>query len=193
MIIDNTNKSKLEIPLLFGDSLVAYMPESSNFLNKGIAGLTAYALKFILEERVVQYNPSKAALHIGANDLRFTVMSTPYDIALNVKEIFEELIVDLPETQFYLISPLPCVDDFDNGLGLSAGTVMNDQHDELIQEYLKQLKGMGIEYINLNQYLKNEDGSVKKEYYKDKLHINEEGYHYLLECFEKDSKETKTI
>ena len=155
MILDINKTEKTEKPLLFGDSLVAYMPESFDFINRGIAGLTAYALKYILEERVVQLNPSKAALHIGANDLRFTVMASPQDIAENVKDVFTELIEDLPETTFYLISSLPCVDEYDNGLGLSAGTEMNALHDELNLEYQEQLKGMGIRYINLNQYLIN--------------------------------------
>lgn len=193
MILDIKDADKTDKPLLFGDSLVAYMPKTFDFLNKGIGGLTAYALKYILEERVVQFNPSKAALHIGANDLRFTVMSSPQEIAENVKDIFTELIRDLPETKFYLISSLPCVDEYENGLGLSADTKMNAMHDELNLEYQDQLKGMGIYYINLNQYLINEDGSIKKEYYQDNLHIKEKGYEYLLECFENDSKALKLI
>lgn len=188
MIIDIDNIEPTERPLLFGDSLVAYMPESFDYINQGIAGLTAYALQYILEERVVLHNPTKAALHIGANDLRFTVMSSPQEIAETVKLIFEQLMIDLPDTKFYLISTLPCVDEFDNSLGLSRATKMNALHDELNEEYKKHLEGMGIEHINLNQYLRNEDGSVKKEYYKDNLHIVDEAYDYLFKCYTEDKE-----
>ena len=188
MIIDIDNIEPTERPLLFGDSLVAYMPESFDYINQGIAGLTAYALQYLLEERVVMHNPTKAALHIGANDLRFTVMSSPQEIAETVRLIFLELMRDLPDTKFYLISTLPCVDEFHNSMGLPHGTVLNEAHDELNQEYKKQLDGMGIEHINLNQYLRNEDGSVKKEYYKDNLHIVDEGYDYLFKCYTEDKE-----
>lgn len=184
MILDIEDIKKTERPLLFGDSLVAYMPDSFDYNNQGIAGLTAYALQFILEERVVMHNPTKAALHIGANDLRFTVMSSPQEIANTVKLIFEELMADLPDTKFYLISTLPCVDEFDNSIGLTSGNKMNGFHDELNLEYKKQLKGMDIEHINLNQYLRNEDGSVKKEHYKDHLHIKDEAYDYLYQSYQ---------
>lgn len=184
MVIDKNNKEVL--PLLFGDSLVAHIPESFELINRGISGMTAFALKYILDERVVSLNPTVVALHIGANDLRYTVMSTPEDIVLNVVEIFNELMDALPDTKFYLISTLPCVDGLNDDYSLTPVPHMNDLHIILNTQYQEALKDMYVEYVDFNKYLLNEDGSVKKEYYVDSLHLNEEGYKYLLECYKRD-------
>lgn len=181
------DKNKHEVlPLLFGDSLVAHIPKSFKLVNRGISGMTAFALKYILEERVISLNPHRVALHIGANDLRYTVMSTPEDIVLNVKEIFSDLIQALPDTKFYLISTLPCVDDLEDDFTLTPENRMNDLHTALNLQYQDMLEDLGVGFLDFNKYLLNENGSVKKEYYVDSLHLNETGYNYLLECFERD-------
>ena len=177
------NKNMTSKPLFFGDSLVDYMPDSWDLINNGIAGMTAYALKYILDERVVRFNPECAVLHIGANDLRFTVQSEPEEIAQNVKNIFIDLIEQLPHTKFYLISTLPCVDHLEDLGSLKKQVPMNQVHTQLNLEYHKALEGLGIEHIDLNQYLMNDDGSVKAEYYEDSLHLNESGYEFLLESY----------
>ena len=58
----------------------------------------------------------------------------------------------------------------------------------LNKEFQYHLEGSNIHYLDLYQYLINEDGRVKEEYYSDGLHINELGYEYLFNKMKKKLK-----
>lgn len=174
--------------LFFGDSLIAYMPKSWSVLNKGLGGMSAFTLKGLLDELVIQNKPSTVVLHIGANDLRNKSMSSPQEIASNVKEIFNTLIAALPKSEFYLISSLPCLDDVNCFFNPDQRQDFSVLHKNLNIEYQKTLKDLPVTYLDLSQYLINADGSVKKEYYEDSLHLKREGYDYLRKSYEENLK-----
>lgn len=185
MVINKQNSVNKNKNLIFGDSLVEKIPSDFNIINNGIGGLTSGALLSLLDELVIKFNPQKVYLHVGTNDMGETVMASPREIATNVQKIFMILKRNLPNTKFYLISTLPCVDERDSMFTLGRGIRMNALHNKLNEEYLNYLEGMDIKFINLYQALINDDGSVKKEYYKDGLHLNKKGYIYLLDIYKK--------
>lgn len=179
-IIDKQEKSNPKGILFFGDSLVENIPKDYPIINNGIGGMTSKALESLLDELVIKFKPSKVYQHIGTNDLGQTVMESPRDIALNVERIFRILSKNLQNTEFYLISCLPNINAIDSVDVTGRGIRSLKMIEVLNKEFQYHLEGSNIHYLDLYQYLINEDGSVKEEYYSDGLHINELGYEYLF-------------
>lgn len=181
LAIINKRKTTLENqPLIFGDSLVEGLPKELKITNNGIGGMTSGVLLNLVDELVIKFKPSKVYLHIGTNDMGDTVMASPRTIALNVKKIFAILKRNLPDTKLHIISTVPCIDEIDSMFTLGRGIRMNALHQKLNEEYQIQLQDMNVEYLDVYQYLVHKDGTVKKEFYKDGLHLNMNGYYHLI-------------
>ena len=102
--------------VFYGDSITEYCdldkyyPEIETKYNCGIAGITSGMLLNFIDEGVIKYQPKNVVLMIGTNDLGNTVMESPRDIALNVKETIEIIHYNCLDTKIYLVAPLPCLD-----------------------------------------------------------------------------------
>lgn len=141
--------------------------------------MTSDVLLNHLDELVIKYEPKEVYLHVGTNDLGETSMRSPRAIALNVLKIFTVLKNNLPNTKLFIISVVPSIDALDSMFTLGRGIRQNALHEKINQEYKIYLEPLGIKYIDLSQYLYNEDNTIKTEYYTDGLHLNEQGYIYL--------------
>ena len=86
-----------------------YFPEIKNKYNCGIGGITSTMLLHFIDEGVLKFKPRQLVYMIGTNDLGKTVMQSPKDIAINVKELVETVHYNLPECEIYVVSPLPCL------------------------------------------------------------------------------------
>ena len=79
--------------VFYGDSITEYfdlerfMPAIDHKYNCGIGGITSNMLLHFVDEGVLKYEPEQVFLMIGTNDLGNTLMLSPRDIALNVKEL----------------------------------------------------------------------------------------------------------
>lgn len=175
--------------LFIGDSLVERIPVDFDLVNNGVGGMTSDVLLNHLDELVIKYDPKEVYLHIGTNDLGETSMRSPRAIALNVLKIFTILKNNLPNAKLFIISTLPSIDEIDSMFSLGRGIRQNALHDRINQEYRTYLEPIGVEYIDLSQYLYNGDKTIKTEYYSDGLHLNEEGYIYLKQVMEKEIKD----
>ncbi len=173
--------------LMFGDSLVEGIPAGYNFINNGIGGMTSGALLNNLDELVIKFEPSSVYLHVGTNDLGDTSMTSPKEIAMNVLKIFMVLKENLPNTKMNLISTLPCIDALDSFKVQKRGIRQNALHNVLNKEYQFYLSTIGVNYIDLNRYLYDEEGFVMESMYEDGLHLNESGYQHLIKEFKRNN------
>ena len=102
--------------VFFGDSITQYCdldkyyPEILNKYNCGLAGISSKILLNFIDEGVIKFKPNKVVIMIGTNDLGDTVMESPRDIALNVKEMVELIHYNCKECKIYVVSPLPCLE-----------------------------------------------------------------------------------
>ena len=64
-------------------------------------------LLHFVDEGVLKYEPEQVFLMIGTNDLGNTLMLSPRDIALNVKELIEIIHYNLPHCKIHLLSCIP--------------------------------------------------------------------------------------
>lgn len=113
-IINNQKESVSGGTVFYGDSITEYfdidkyMSEIDVKYNCGIGGITSDMLLHFIDEGVIKYKPNVVFLMIGTNDLGNTIMASPRDIALNVKEMVEIIHYNLPECKIhvYLLNPL---------------------------------------------------------------------------------------
>ncbi|MGL5149114.1 MAG: SGNH/GDSL hydrolase family protein, partial [Clostridium sp.] len=113
-IIEGNRCCKENGVLFIGDSITEFMdianyfPFINNFNNCGIAGITSKALLWFVDEGVIKYKPNHVVLMVGTNDLGNTLMSSPREIALNIKSFVEIIFRNLKDIKVTIISPLPC-------------------------------------------------------------------------------------
>lgn len=77
-----------------------YYPEILNKYNCGLAGISSKILLNFIDEGVIKFKPNKVVIMIGTNDLGDTVMESPRDIALNVKEMVELTIIIVKNVRY---------------------------------------------------------------------------------------------
>lgn len=180
-IIAKQEKSIKGCTVLTGDSLVEQIPEEllpDSWINNGIGGMCSGVLCTLVDELVNKFEPSRVIIHIGTNDMGDTVMDSPRDILLNLRDIVDMIVANNPSCKITLISTLPCIESEQAHWVTHGGIRSNGLIDILNRELVSFAMQYGHQYLNLNQYLRNQD-QVKEEYYEDGLHLTSEGYHYL--------------
>ena len=102
--------------IFFGDSITEmyniehYYQDICIKYNCGVGGATSNELLWICDEAVIKYQPKVVVMMIGINDLGNTVMLSPKEIAVNIKNIIDLIRGNCPQTQILLLSTLPCVE-----------------------------------------------------------------------------------
>lgn len=168
--------------VFYGDSLTQYfdvhkyMKDKEPVYNCGIAGITSDMLLHFIDEGVLKYEPQEVFLMIGTNDLGNTIMASPREIALNVKEIIEIIHYNLPKCQIHLISCIPCLEKYHGYKAMNAGIRSNDVLKMVFKEYKRIIPYEYVHFINVYSALCNKKGEPIENYYIDGLHINDEGY-----------------
>lgn len=187
IMIDNQS-SQPGGTVFLGDSITEFMdidrffPEIDKKYNCGIGGITSTMLLNFIDEGVLKFRPSRLIYMIGTNDLGKTVMQSPKDIAINVKELVETVHYNLPECQIYVVSPLPCIETI-HGYKATPGILRsNDLLKMVFKEMKKTIPYEFVTFINAYLALCNKKGEPIEELYVDGLHINDEGYKRYTDC-----------
>ena len=190
-IIQNNQNAKPGGTVFLGDSITEFMdidqffPEIDNKYNSGIGGITSTMLLNFIDEGVLKYQPSRLIYMIGTNDLGKTVMQSPKDIAINVKELVETVHYNLPECEIYVVSPLPCIERIHDYKSTPGVLRSNDMLKMIFKEMKKTIPYEYVTFINAYPSLCNKKGEPIVELYVDGLHINEQGYQRYSEAIKK--------
>ena len=162
-IINQNKNAKEGGAVFFGDSITQFMdiekyfPEIENKYNCGIGGITSTMLLYFIDEGVLKFKPKQLVYMIGTNDLGKTVMQSPKDIAINVKELVETVHYNLPECEIYVVSPLPCLPmhDYKHTPGVLRS---NDLLKMVYKEFKKTIPYEYVTFINAYPILCNKKG-----------------------------------
>lgn len=190
-IIQNNQNAKPGGTVFLGDSIIEFMdidqffPEIDNKYNSGIGGITSTMLLNFIDEGVLKFQPSRLIYMIGTNDLGKTVMQSPKDIAINVKELVETVYYNLPECEIYVVSPLPCIERMHDYKSTPGVLRSNDMLKMIFKEMKKTIPYEYVTFINAYPSLCNKKGEPIEELYVDGLHINEQGYQRYSEAIKK--------
>lgn len=178
--------------VFYGDSITEYFPvekylkELGDIYNCGIGGITSDMLLHFIDEGVLKYEPEKVCIMIGTNDLGNTVMASPRDIALHVKEMVEIIHYNLPDTKIYLLSCIPCLEKKHGYKATKQGIRSNDILKMIYKEYQRVIPYDYVQMVQVYPSLCNKKGEPIEDYYIDGLHINEKGYQVLSQTILKE-------
>lgn len=181
-IINQNKRAISKGTVFYGDSIIEYCDLNKyyqtieNKYNCGIAGITSKMLLNFIDEGVVKFDPKRVVIMIGTNDLDDTVMESPRDIALNVKEMVEIIHYNCIDAKIYLVAPLPCLEHLQGYKATQKGMRSNDILKMIYKEYKNIIPYNYVTLINPSVCLCNKKGIPIENYYLDGIHLNEQGY-----------------
>lgn len=177
---NNLNASKGQI-VFIGDSITDLCPLDDYYndlplatYNRGIGGDTTAGLLKRLDISVLQINPAKIVLLIGANDINGGVSEE--DILKNYREILNTITDKLPETEICMMSIIPQNHDIETYSEIDVDKTtpiiisLNEKLKEMSEEY------NNVIYIDLFSELKDKNNFLIKEYSDDGIHLNGNGF-----------------
>jgi len=155
-----------------GDSLMGDGPWEDLFgtiKNRGIGGDTTAGLLDRLGE-VTEGHPRKTFLLIGTNDIAADIPVA--QVVRNYRKILERFRSESPATELHVVSILPVNQTF-------AGGPVHD--NAAIKETNRRLKALvaefpGVTFVDVFDALCDPQGNLRKEWSKDGLHLNIDGY-----------------
>lgn len=177
--------------VFFGDSRSADWPspevEGFEFINRGIGSQTSIQTIQRFEQHITPLKPDIVLLQVGVNDLK-TIPLFPWRKELtignsksNIKEIVEKskalgAVVIL--TPIFPLGDIPLERQpfWSDEVGLAI---------EDVNTYINSLADENVIIFDAFSVLVDEKGVVKRQYQKDELHLNSEGYRVLNQEFVK--------
>ena len=170
--------------VFYGDSLTQLFPverlfpELPGVQNCGVAGAVSEELLWLADEAVIKRRPRLVVLMVGTNDLGNTVMASPREIALHVKEIVDLILGNCPETKILLWSTLPCVEEL-WGYRRVPGIRCNDLMRMIFDQERELIRDDRVTLVDVFPAFVDERGGVLRDLYRDGLHLNDEGFDRL--------------
>lgn len=164
-----------------------YYDDKYHLVNSGIDGNTTNDVLNNMENRIYRYNPTKVILLIGTNDVPY---KSEEEIVNNIKTIIDNIEKNRPNCEIYLESIYP-VNDTD--AEKISHDMVRKRKNEKITNINKKLKSLAknekkVTYINMYDYLLDENGNLKIEYTKEGLHLNNEGYKVVTKVLNENIK-----
>lgn len=161
-----------------GYPLGELFPRALPLYNRGIGGVTAVEVLENLDAYALDLKPKKLFLLIGTNDLGNG--ASVEDTAETIKAICMKTAALCPETKIYLISVYP-VDSSNSRQAEGAFFGPSSRNNEAIKRLNRLLQQWsqsmpGVNFLDIYPLLAGEEGSLKKEYSTDGLHLSVEGY-----------------
>jgi lysophospholipase L1-like esterase len=196
--------------LFIGDSLIQQWSNSANHkypggqeiwnqifkpipaANFGIAGdCTENLLWRITEGKLLEhFNPEVVVIMIGTNNIHSKKKYEPIQIAEGIKLIVDTVRGKLPNSKILLLGIFPRFDDW------KSPKYFESNINEINKTIAKYDDGKNVFFMNIGKKFLNSDGSIKKELFRDGLHLTPKGYQiwadnmnpYLLDILNNDGK-----
>lgn len=199
VVTKNTEEDKKEEPdykdenfIFYGDSITQCYDTDHFFpdlpvVNTAHWGYLTPQLLDEVEERVLDYNPTKVFLLMGTNDLGYSD-STDEEIFENIKKLIHIIKKDRKNVKIYVESIYPVNETIE--IDANVWHIRENARIRNINSMLKELcEKEKLTYIDLYDVLKEEDGSIYDEYTVEGLHITYEGYKKITETIDKYVRE----
>lgn len=170
--------------LFAGSSLCEFFPVAEiarhfdfekTIYNRGVGGFTTAEMLEAIDECVLQLQPCTLFINIGTNDL--SRESAPYaGMLANYRRILGIIREKLPNTRIYVMSYYPVNLEHDFGMPPEAkqglfGVRTNVAIAEANAAVEKLAGEMGCCYIDVNDGLTDENGSLRADYAIEGMHM----------------------
>lgn len=184
------NQTALEGKILFaGSSLMEMFPieelvkESGSgkiVYNRGVGGFTTTDLLEQIEVCVLSLKPSTVFINIGTNDLSNPDI-TIGQIMENYRRIIGQIMNRLPDTKIYMMAYYPVNYEAAEEWMKPCLAVRTNEKINCANEAVCRLADeLGVQYIDVNDQLKDGEGRLKAEYTIEGMHIKPEGYRAIF-------------
>lgn len=167
--------------VLLGDSILnrfesKLLDTSREIINCGIDGATSQTL-FLVLNAVINMKPNQILFMVGTNDLNDEHEFDCLDITFALFNMITSIHQQLPSVKIGVVTPLP-IDE-----SRQKTRARNNRTLKMLGDEMKALKQDldYVEVIDVFSMFLDEQGSMKKTYTTDGLHLSEEGYQCLAE------------
>lgn len=190
---EKSSKNKLKLHdeniVFFGDSItygynIKEFFDDHYVVNSGINGDQTTDLLDNIDKRLYEYNPSKVFLLIGINDIYKN--RDEKEIVDNIRKIVKQIKLKRKNTEIFVESVYPINRNAEEPTSMFKNeNLTNEAVISLNKRIQKLCKEENITYINVFASLADDDGSLKKVYTKDGVHLTDLGYHKVTNILKK--------
>lgn len=179
------NKLQDDVDILFvGDSITemydVYEFFDGKVVNRGISSDTISGLLKRMNESILDLNPKKVVFMMGTNDIM--TGRTEEEIIDGIEEVLTIIQNELPDTEIIVESLYPINKGDEEKISKIAVNIRtNEVIDSINAKLVNLTSNMSIEYVDVNAYLKDENGQLNIDYTLEGLHLNSEGYQVVTD------------
>ena len=178
--------------LFTGSSLMEHFPITEYCLNeglpaaynRGIGGYTTDEFLAAIDVVLLDLRPSKLFINIGTNDIRPMPEGEDWftHLSANYRAICEIIRDKLPKTTVYMMAYYPVNLEALQARAGQEPIVRTNENVAKANEMVRALATeFGFRYIDVNDGLKDETGSLKAEYTRDGIHFDSAAYRTVFE------------
>lgn len=143
--------------------------------NRGIHGITSQQLLKHLDSQVIDLNPNRVFLLIGANDLK---TRRPEEVYQTIQTIILEIHNQLPETDIVLMSVFPINESPEF---IRTPSLRTNHSISQLNAYLSELTNDKVYWLDVHDLLCDESGQLKRDLTLDGLHLTVAGYQVVAD------------
>ena len=178
--------------LFTGSSLMEQFPITEYCLNeglpiaynRGIGGYTTDEFLAAIDDVLLDVQPAKLFINIGTNDIRSMPEGEDWfsHLSANYRAICEIIRDRLPKTTVYMMAYYPVNLEALQARAGQEPIVRTNENVAKANEMVRALATeFGFRYIDVNDGLKDETGSLKAEYTRDGIHFDSAAYRTVFE------------
>lgn len=178
--------------LFTGSSLMEQFPITEYCLNeglpiaynRGIGGYTTDEFLAAIDDVLLDVEPAKLFINIGTNDIRAMPEGEDWftHLSANYRAICEIIRDKLPKTAVYMMAYYPVNLDALQARAAQGPIVRTNENVAKANEMVRALAAeFGFHYIDVNDGLKDETGSLKAEYTRDGIHFDSAAYRTVFD------------
>ena len=178
--------------LFTGSSLMEQFPITEYCLNeglpiaynRGIGGYTTDEFLAAIDDVLLDVEPAKLFINIGTNDIRTMPEGEDWftHLSANYRAICEIIRNKLPRTAVYMMAYYPVNLDALQARAGQGPIVRTNENVAKANEMVRALAAeFGFHYIDVNDGLKDETGSLKAEYTRDGIHFDSAAYRTVFD------------
>ena len=182
--------------LFTGSSLMEQFPITEFCLNeglpiaynRGIGGYTTDEFLEAIDDVLLDVQPAKLFINIGTNDIRAMPAGEDWyaHLSANYRKICGVIKEKMPQTVVYMMAYYPVNGEIPAAKRNPGMRVRTNANIGRANEMVKELAaGFGFFYIDVNDGLKDENGSLKAEYTQDGIHFDSEAYRTVFDRLKK--------
>lgn len=155
-----------------------------NVYNRGIGGDTTLGLLNRMKESIYDLSPNVVILLIGINDFQLVENSSVDTIYENINKIIDLIKLNCPNCKIILQSLYPISKEDNPKIDKLSVGIKNNEDILTLNKKLKTIEG--VNYLDINSALQDENGNFKLEYTVEGLHANTHGYSLITSLIKEE-------